>query len=299
MEKEHHVKTPLESVTYEGTQKILDQMNKCVCIINNKRQGTGFFTKIPFNSQLLPVLITSNHVLGEKDIGNNSIINLSLHSDKKAKTIKINDDRKTYTNKQLDITIIEIKENKDYLNNDYIDLDDEIINYFKYNKRDKVNDLSKKYSHKSIYILHYKKGNNLVVSYGKHPEFDDSEIKHKCSTEHGSSGAPILLINNQKLIGVHCEDHKSKDYNKGTLIICSIIEFQKMSNDLIKEEKSINDNKANNYIIAEFEVKNDNETIRIINSFEEARRKNNFKDRKEYHNEEEIKKIVKFELIMK
>ena len=43
-------------------------------------------------------------------------------------------------------------------------------------------------------------------------------------------------------------------------------------------------------IIAVFETNEDNETIRIINSFEEARRENTwFSDKEEYHNEKEIK----------
>ena len=36
-------------------------MNKCVYKIYNEGEGTGFFTKFPFNSILLPVLITNNH----------------------------------------------------------------------------------------------------------------------------------------------------------------------------------------------------------------------------------------------
>ena len=47
--------------------------------------------------------------------------------------------------------------------------------------------------------------------------------------------------------------------------------------------------KCNN-IIAAFETNEDNETIRIINSFEEFRRENILmKDEDEYHNEKEIK----------
>ena len=177
MEKEKSIKTSPESVTFEGTKRILDQMNQCVCKIHNKVEGTGFFTKIPFNSKLLPVLITNNHVLGENEIKNNNIITLSLNYDKKIKTIEIDEDRKIYTNEKLDITIIEIKEKKDNLNNEYIDLDDNIIDYFKDNEDEKVN-----YSNKSIYILHYPKGNNIVVSYAQPPKFEDSEIIHKCNT---------------------------------------------------------------------------------------------------------------------
>ena len=97
------------------------------------------------------------------------------------------------------------------------------------------------------------------------------------------------MINNQKLIGVHYGGYKEDDYNLGTLIIYAIIEFQKKYNNN-NEVNKINDNKINNYIIAEFETKEDNQTIRIINSYEEARRENNrIIDKKEWYNEKEIK----------
>ena len=169
MEEEKLISTSAEPVTFEGTKRILDQMNKCVCKIYNKGEGTGFFTKIPFNSKLLPVLITNNHVLDQNEIKKDSIITLSLNYDKKLKKIKIDDDRKTYTNKRLDITIIELKENEDHLNNEYIELDDNIIDYFKDNEDENVSYLNNMYSNKSIYLLHYPKGNNIVVSYGKPP----------------------------------------------------------------------------------------------------------------------------------
>ena len=85
MKEEKLINTSAEPVTFEGTKRILDQMNKCVCKIYNKGEGTGFFTKIPFDNILLPVLITNNHVLGQNEIKNKSIIKISLNYDKKAK----------------------------------------------------------------------------------------------------------------------------------------------------------------------------------------------------------------------
>ena len=286
MEEEKLINTSAEPVTFEGTKRILDQMNKCVCKIYNKGEGTGFFTKIPFNSGLLTVLITSNHVLGQSEIKNNSIIELSLNYDKKKKIIKLDDDRKKYTNKELDITIIEIKENQDNLNNEFIELEDNSIDYFKDNSYKNENYLNYIYSNKSIYMLHYPKRNNIVVSYAQSPEINDSQINHKCNADHGSSGSPILLINNQKLIGVHSGSYEKNNYNIGTLIIYSIIEFQNLYNNNINREG----NKINNYIIAEFETNEDNEEIRIFNSFEECRRFNGWmKDIKEEYNEKEIR----------
>ena len=64
----------------EGIKKILFQMENSICkiILEDGEKGTGFFCKIPFNSDLLPVLITNNHVLNENDIENDKIIKLIL-----------------------------------------------------------------------------------------------------------------------------------------------------------------------------------------------------------------------------
>ena len=46
-------------------------MNNTICrIYNNKIEGIGFFTKIPFKSKLLPVLMTNNHIINPNDINN-------------------------------------------------------------------------------------------------------------------------------------------------------------------------------------------------------------------------------------
>ena len=117
-EKEKFIKTSPQPVSIKGTEKILDQMKNCVCRIYNNGKGTGFFTKIPYKSKLLPVLITNNHVLGQKDIENEKTITFYLSNDnKKVKTIKMDENRLRYTNEKLDVTIIEIKESSDKLNN--------------------------------------------------------------------------------------------------------------------------------------------------------------------------------------
>jgi len=108
--KDQHI--PL---TLEDTKNILFQMENCICEIYPKegKIGTGFFCKIPINNILLPVLITNNHVLNKNDIDNNKIIKLTI--DNKVKSIEIDNSRKKYTNsdENIDLTIIEIKPNKD------------------------------------------------------------------------------------------------------------------------------------------------------------------------------------------
>ena len=171
-------------------------------------------------------MITANHVINEKD--KNKVITIELNDDKEKKLLKIDNKRKMYTNEELDATIIEIKE-IDEINN-YLELDDDIINNINL-EREKISNLLKNiYSIKSIYSISYPKGKNVVVSYAQSPNFLEKNLQHKCSTLVGSSGAPILLIENQKVIGMHISASKKK-FNIGILIIYLIIEFQQMKNN--------------------------------------------------------------------
>ena len=207
--------------------------------------------------------------------------------------IKLDNNRLRYTNEKLDITIvIEIKENDHNLNIKYFELDDGIINYFNLNEKERPNyldDLNNLYSDESIYLLNYPKNKDIFVSYGKLLNINNSDIRHNCNIKEGTSGSPILLINNQKLIGIHRDNSNQNKYNKGRLLIYSIIEFSKIKNNLLiinKEGKNI----FMNYIIGELDIKEVGQKIRIINSYEESRREKEYiKYKKVYENEKEIK----------
>ena len=144
-----------------------------------------------------------------------------------------------------------VKENVDNLNNNYLELEDNII--------------------KLINI------NNI-------------EIFHNCNIKGEFSGSPILLLNNQKLIGIDCNSSKNNKYNKGILLIYSIIELSKIKNNLLIINKEGN-NITYNYIIGELDIKEDNQNIRIINSYEQSNREYKFKK-----NEKEIKDNCKIRI---
>ena len=289
--KEKYMVSLPDPVSLEATQKIIEQMNNSVCLIyNEKRKGTGFFVKIPYKSNLLPVLITSNQVINKDDILKMKTISIYINNDKKIKTLKLDRNRKIYTNEKCNITIIEIKENEDNLNNKFLELDEELINYLKLNRKERLNYLNHLdhiYSNESIYILDYPKNKDIAVSYGKINYLNNTNIFYQCNIKEDSSGSPILLTYNQKLLSIH--NNNSKKQSKGNLLIYSIYEFSKIKNNLLlinKEGEFI----INNYIIAEFDIKEDNQNIRIINSYEQAKRENkNIEDKKEYENEAQIK----------
>ena len=281
-----------EPVSLKGTEKIIDQMNNSLCrIFNNNAKGTGFFVNIPFKYTFLPVLITNNHIINIDDIKNKKDISLYLNKDKKLKTIKLDNNRLIYTNEKFDITIIEIKESEDNLNNKYLELDDKIINFFTLNKKEE-----KSYYNESIYILNYYDDKNVFVSYGKILNINNQEIIHKCIINKKTSFSPILLINNQKLIGINNDSSKSSLYNKGEILLYSIIEFRKIicknSRIINKRGKKIDLNKTNllSCIIGELDITIHKQKTRIINSYEQSRRENKFiENNKKNENEKEIK----------
>ena len=270
-EKEKFISTSPGPLSIEGVKKILGQMDNSTCKIYNNCEGTGFFTKIPYNLKLLPVLITNNHIISKDDINNNKNITLLLNNAKKIKTIKLDNNRLRYTNEKLDITIIEIKENEDNLNNKYLELDDEIINYFNDNKNESPTYMNNIYSNKSIYLINYPDDKDVFVSFGQPPKLNDTEeIMHKCVTKEGSSGSPILLMNNQKLIGIHYGTYKKYEDNKGILIIYSIIELNKIKGKklIINKDGTLNNNNGiDEEIFFNCNNKKDEKNIRKINSY--------------------------------
>ena len=208
-------------ISYECTKKIIEQMERNICKINiGEQQGTGFFTKIPFPNQnnMLPVLITNNHIINNDTLNKKNIkIKIDIKEDEDVKEIILNK-RMKYTNEEYDTTIIEIKK-EDNINN-YLELDDIIINDISNN----INK-NKEYINKTIYIIQYPE-NNLSVSYGILDNiYEDKkyDFNHKCSTKFGSSGSPILNISN-KIIGIHKEGYNNK-YNIGTFLNYPIREF--------------------------------------------------------------------------
>ena len=59
----------------------------------------------------------------------------------------------------------------------------------------------------------------MFVSYGKIIDTNNIQIIHNCNIKEDSTGSPILLMNNQKLIRIHSDNTKHYKYNKGTILI--------------------------------------------------------------------------------
>ena len=199
----------IKPVTKEGTKMILEQMSNCICKINNNNIiGTGFFCKIPFKNNLkINVLLTSYDIINENYFNFNNQINILLGDYNESKIINIDNNRNIYYNKLYNITIIELK---DYDNiNNYLELDDNLFN----------NNIKSLYEKESIYILYYLNGGKSLVSYGLINNINGYYINNICYINPGIIGAPILNINNNKVIGI------SFNNNSGIILKYAIEEF--------------------------------------------------------------------------
>ena len=238
--KEKSISGYPDVISYECIQKIKEQMEKNICKIKyEKTTGTGFFCKIPIpnKNQMLPVFITNNHIINEKLIYEKPLtIKIDIKIENEVKEIIINEKRKCYTSKEYDLTIIEIKK-KDQIKN-FLELDDIIINDILNNKNK-----NKEFNDETIYIIQYP-GGKLSASFGRITGIDENQkfnFIYKCSTMEGSSGSPILKLNN-KVIGIHKGTSKSNsNNNEGTLLNYPIKEFIK-NNYKANNENSLKNN---------------------------------------------------------
>ena len=239
-EKEKHIEEYPRPVNMEGTRKILNQMETNICKI--KANGVIFFCIINFDNHIIPVMITNNHVLDEKYFKKNKVLKVTTKDDKIIRTIKLDDGRIIYTNskEKYDITIIEIKPEKDKIHN-FMEIDEKIF-------LEESNSLFN--NNHSIYIIQYPKGIEASVSYGIIKRIDGYNISHKCSTESGSSGSPIINLLNHKIIGIHKESASHIQINRGTYLQNPINEFIKKNKNNIRNKNYDIECIDNNYLIS-------------------------------------------------
>ena len=265
VEKESELNNSPKVIKYESIKKIIEQMEKNICRIVTEKlpekksekesdkeseiapiqeQGTGFFCKIPFPNitNKLTVHITNYHVINEDLLDNKGKTTIYIQNEKEGREMNFKN-RMCYTNEEYDITIIEIKE-KDNIKN-YLELDDEIMKVVLNDDNDNDNF---GYRKKTVYIIQYPE-NELSVSFGLIDSIEDGKEKynfyHKCYTNNGSSGSPILNSENNKVIGVH-KSGTNVNVNKGVFLDKPIKEFIRLNCTKIPD-KNIDLNIDNSY----------------------------------------------------
>ena len=169
-------------VTKETHKKIMNYFDNSLYKIKIKdgKNGIGFFCYIKPQNKIIAALVTNYQIIDEKFYSNNNMIKVLL----KEKLIPIEFGNIYYINKDLNISIIEIKENK-LIN--ILDIDDNI-----YKKN------SEKYLSKdSIYIIHY--NNDTCVSYGIINNLNNNELFISCIINSDSNCYPIFNLSTNKL----------------------------------------------------------------------------------------------------
>ena len=227
----------LESIIFKQKQN-----NICKIIKKNNIFGTGFLCLIPYpdKKNTLPVLFTCNNILEYDDINPGKEIKL-LFNNNFEKILKIDESRLTYTSdiNEYNVTIIEIKKEDGFDINNMLQIDYDIY---------EENDLINNYKNKLIYIINYKNDLNsgYYLSTIKDIDSKNNKIEHLCPTEEESSGAPIINIENFKVIGIHSKNDKNKNINIGTVIKSPINAFNKL----------LIDDKSKNEIFLKLEITN-------------------------------------------
>ena len=196
----------------------------CKIIIDKKAEkkennGTGFFLKV----QSLKYLITNYHVINPEVI--NEVIKLQIHN-KIIFKFNLNNRNIIYLEKPKDITAIEIKESDEFYEN---------LEFLKYDN-DYIEDGYMIYKDLNIFTVEHPFGDDASCASGRIINIDDYEFEHNISTGNGSSGCPIILLNNNinliKVIGVHKNGDEIEQINGGTFI-----------GEIIKEIVKKNENK--------------------------------------------------------
>lgn len=209
--------------------KTLNEVAKSLCQIKikDKKNGTGFFLKINTSNNTLYMLVTAHHVVrypyGDKkleieiitDVGN---IKRKIKLDKNERKMIFLGKKESNNNSEketYDISGIEIigKDNlKDKVKFLDYDLNCRKKNYSNYKGKD-------------TFILHHPNGiEDLTFSSGKILEIKEHRsFSHSLDTDQGSSGSPILLIDNEsdnpKVIAIHTSaDTSTNDTNIGLFI---------------------------------------------------------------------------------
>jgi len=161
--------------------------------------GSGFFLKTPYGYYV----VTNEHVV---NIADKSPIIVETN-EKKRHIISQNGRGRASAISPEDFTAIEIySKDKIFDEVEFLSYDPEYE--FGYNQ----------YVGKDIYILQHPQGKSTHAASGKILKITNTiEFNHNADTDYGSSGSPVILFSNNKVIGIH-KKRGSGNYNEGTFI---------------------------------------------------------------------------------
>ena len=196
-------------------------------IIKEQEIGIGIFCQINLKGQKIRFLLTNNHILNKDSLIFENQIKCELWD--KGFTLVISQERRFFTNEELDYTAIEIFEY------------DGIEHFFQIqNEEISLNE--------KIGIIE-NLDDKIKIKTGQIKEINDLEIKHNINEDNLSLEFPIILLNQKlKVIGIH-KVIKNDKININNILIKNII-----------------NNMKKNEIICEYENKNENLKHKLFNT---------------------------------
>ena len=209
----------IPSIFKEEMKRLIWMMKSSICKIecNNESYRTGFFCSLSYNGNFTRVLMTTNNILNNNDISIGKKIKFSIDNDKINYEIIIDELRKVYINEEYGITIIEIKEIYDNLEQIYfLEINKSIFEEYYY---------SHEIIRTQIFFLHYV---DEIIKYSVgyiRGIKDQYKFYHICDTSTSSSGGPLIDTFDLKVIGIHKEESKFPNTNFGIFLKIPITKF--------------------------------------------------------------------------
>ena len=224
-------------VSIEEIEELETYCGPALCKIkqNGKSSSdTGFFCELDDEDiDFKKALFTNNHILDETKLEINKEIefeHLNEFKNFELKKIKITENRRTFTNKNLDYTCIEILDS-DNINNFF-----KIDKIFFKNKNTLVEEEDKEIE--EVFILQYEENGKLSHSNGRITDIENGLIKYSTSTSVFSSGSPLIKrYNISYILGIHIGEEKNKSIENGFKYFA--LPFNRIIND-IKDIMDIN-----------------------------------------------------------
>ena len=208
------------AISMEVIKNLLEKSNIVSKIKINNLTGSGFLCKIPFRDEknIIPMLVTCNHILKKEDITQGKEFSFTLDNDKKDVKLLIDESRKSYSNEEYDITMLEIRKSDGLDFETFLEIEENIFS----------KDSNEIIKNEHVFLLSYPNGKQLQFSSGiiKNIEANGYRIHHLCNSYQGCAGGPILNKNN-KVIAIHVGYYKNKNYNIGTFLKKPIEDFSK------------------------------------------------------------------------
>ena len=203
---------------YQIYNKSLNKLEKCIrrIVINNKIYGTGFLMSLEKENSPFYCLITNEHLITEELIESKAEI-VILYTQKEKLTIKLDKKERfirNYGYLGIDATVIQIFPEKKEIKKKY---------FFKNNNLEALTKNNYELlKNKNIHILQYPGSANILsYSQGEYVGiFSINEFFHKASTQGGSSGSPIFVFCDDKIVifGIHRGGKEKEHKNLGEFI---------------------------------------------------------------------------------